>query len=452
MSIIESVKNTVIENQLIKRGERVLVALSGGSDSVAMLDILVRLSSDLGFLVCAAHINHNIREESKSDEDFVKKLCESYKIECFIKSADVLKYAKEKSISTELAGRKIRYEFFGELKEKHKISKIATAHNKNDSCESVLLHFFRGCGIDGLCGIPVLRDDCIIRPIIGITKEEVESYCKENSLRYVTDKTNFETDYTRNKIRLDVIPYIEKEINSGFLNTLSANTVIFKEISEYMHKVSEELFNKAYRDGKLDLKLLENEDNAIIRMVIQKLFCDFSKSEEKLGVRYVDEILKIIKDKQTSKTVNLPDMISARIEYNTLYFTKTVIENKGFSYDVEIGKELYIKEIDKYVLVKEEGVLGTNSREKLYFYIDNNKKLTIRSRKSADKLKPSKMNGTKKLSDLFCDLKIPVSQRDKIPILVADDEIIWVMGIRSDRRFEEGRQLMSAEFFKRRKD
>ena len=219
-----------------------------------------------------------------------------------------------------------------------------------------------------------------------------------------------------------------------------------------MNRACEELFKKVYRDGKIDLKLLEKEDNAIIRMVIQKLFCKFCQSEEKLGIRYVDEILKLIKDNKTSKTVNLPNMISARIEYKKLYFKNTEKEKMGYSYDVEVGKEIYIKEIDAYILVKEEDVCKKNSKEKIYFYIDNNSKLRIRSRKSADKLKPSKMNGTKKLSDLFCDLKIPVSERDEIPILVAGDDIVWVVGLRGDRRFETGERLMSAEFFKRRKD
>ncbi len=449
MDIIDIVKNTIIRHDLIQKGDVVLAALSGGSDSVAMCDILIKLSKELDFTVCAAHVNHNMRDEALHDENFVRDMCKKAGIECYVKSADVLGYAKEHNMSSELAGRKIRYDFFEEIKEKHGIDKIATAHNKNDSAESILLHLIRGCGIDGLRAIPYRRED-IIRPVLDLTKGQIETYCHKNGLLYVTDKTNFKNDYTRNKIRNIILPKI-CDINENFVNTVTANAVIFKETSEFMKEYAKGVYDEICDNGRLDIKRLSCEHTAAARVIIQMHFENFTKAAQNLPLEHTEKILKLIKEEKTSKTLNLPNGISARLEYNRLYFIKTDEKSGDYEIPVETGKMIFVPEAGFEALIKEESVKNNNTKNKIYFYKKRDTKLYIRNRRRGDCFYPVAMTGKKKLSDLFCDMKIPANERDNIPLLTENDNIIWVMGVRADRRFLQGEVLMSARITERRK-
>ncbi len=450
MSIIDKVKNTIKKYSLINKGESVLVALSGGSDSVAMLHILFLLSNELDFKLYCAHINHNIRDEAKYDEEFVIEFSKKLGIECFVKSADVLSYAKENAISTELAGRKIRYEFFDEILKKYSIDKLATAHNKNDSAESILLHLIRGCGLDGMCGIPVCRDDYIIRPIIDISKKEIEEYCKENDLKFVVDKTNFETDYTRNKIRLNLIPMIEEDINPNFTQTLTNNSHIFRESLDFIDKYTNEAYERICQKEKLVLCELMKEEEIIIKNVVMKHFKNFTKKGQNLSQLHINEIVGLIKETGTSKEINLPDGVTARIEYEKLFFENTKKEMTQFEYDIFQDRECYIKECGISILIREEKELRKNTKDKIYFYVDNDGIFKVRNKRVGDKFMPVGMKGTKKLSDYFTDLKIPHAERCRTAILTYDDDIVWVVGKRADRRFEQGKKLMSAKMTERR--
>ena len=442
MNIITKVKNNIIQNNLIKKGDSVLLAFSGGSDSTAMVHILSILAKDMGFSVCAAHINHNIRPEAKSDEEFVKRFCGDLGIECFVKSADVCAFAKEKSISEELAGREIRYEFFDELCKKYSLTSIATAHNKNDSAESVMLHLIRGCGADGLCGIPVRRGN-IIRPILNLSKSETEKYCEENGLEFVIDKTNFTTDYSRNKVRLEIIAAIERELNPSFTDTVTANARIFSEVSDFLGRAANDVYERVCKDKKADISELLGEHDAVIRLVIEKMFLEFSQSMEKLPVKYVDEIIDLIKSSKTSKEVHLPKQISARKEYGRLFFKKTDSNCAPYQYKLDAEDKIYIKESNVTVKLSKEDSSGKNTKNKIYFYTDDCDGFYIRNRRKGDYFYPVGMEGKKHISDLFCDMKIPSDERDKIPILFNRDKIIWVCGQRRDRRFEKGKILMS---------
>lgn len=443
MNIINRVKTDILKDCLIDRGDRVLVALSGGSDSVALLHILSLLSKDMGFELSAAHVNHMIRSEADSDEEFVKKLCDDMGIECYIKRMDIISYAREKSMSTELAGREIRYRFFDELKGKYAINKIATAHNKNDSAESILLHLIRGCGIGGLSGIPRIRDGYIIRPILSLTKNEIESYCQNNGLCFVVDKTNFETDYARNKVRLELIPLIQRELNSGFIHTITSNSVLFSETEAFLDKLACSVYDTAVHEGVADVDFLMKNDKVIVRLVIQKMYSEFSKSDDKLSYKFTDAVIDLIANGKKSKMVNLPLQISAKYEHNKLFFEKTKKKNCEFDYPIEENRELYIEECCCSFLLKKETEKKKNTDQRLYFYLDGVNGLRIRNRRIGDVFKPMGMEGTKKLSDLFCDMKIPSAQREKIPIFVQNNEIIWVVGKRPDRRFQKGKILYS---------
>lgn len=207
----ELVKKTIKKYSMINKGERIIVALSGGKDSMALLDILKKLENELEISVSCAHFNHCIRgEESDRDEAFVRKYCEKNNIELFCRRGDVLKFAKEKHLGTELAARELRYEFLSSLG----CDKIATAHTAGDNAETMLFNLARGTSLKGMCGIPPVRDK-FIRPIICLKSTETEEYCKRNSIPFVTDSTNSSDEYTRNFIRHNIIPELKK--NQSFI-------------------------------------------------------------------------------------------------------------------------------------------------------------------------------------------------------------------------------------------
>nr|MBR2040323.1 tRNA lysidine(34) synthetase TilS [Clostridia bacterium] len=200
--------DTVSAYSLFKKGDVVTVALSGGADSVALLYALNQLKNDLGITLKAVHLNHQIRgDEALRDESFVKDFCDSLNIELICERIDVPQFAKSNNLSLETAARKARYNLFERVNE----GAIATAHTASDNLETLLLNLARGTSLDGLCGIPVKRD-YIVRPIISATREDIENYCKDNNLKFVTDSTNLTDDYTRNKIRHKIVPVL-KEIN-----------------------------------------------------------------------------------------------------------------------------------------------------------------------------------------------------------------------------------------------
>ena len=248
----KKVLETIQKYNLIKNRDKIVVAVSGGPDSICLIDILKKLqkekcnltqSQNITFEIVVAHVNHKIREEANQDEQYVKKYCQKNGIEFFSKSIDVQKLAHTNKIGTEEAGRLVRYKFFNEILEKTKATKIAIAHNKNDKIETIFLHMLRGSGIDGLKGIEPKRDN-IIRPLIECERAEIEKYCEENELYPRIDKTNFENIYNRNKIRNIVIPYIQKEFNPNIIKTIDRLSAIVVEEEEYLDKQTKKIYQE----------------------------------------------------------------------------------------------------------------------------------------------------------------------------------------------------------------
>ena len=235
--MLKKICNTIDKHNMLIYGDSVLAALSGGADSVCLLISLCKLKEKYNLSVFAAHLNHKIRgEEADSDEMFAMNLCEKLGVPFFSKSEDVLKYAKDNSLTSEEAGRVLRYEFFDEICNKHSISKIATAHNLNDNTETVMMRFIRGSGINGLCGIPYVNGN-IIRPLLDIKRAEIETFLDAENQDYVTDKTNKEPIYFRNKVRLNLIPEIEREYNPNFKETLSSNISLYRDAAGFLESI-----------------------------------------------------------------------------------------------------------------------------------------------------------------------------------------------------------------------
>lgn len=428
MDILRIVENTINSHSLIADGDRVLVALSGGADSALLLRVLCALGSRYNFTVAAAHINHQLRDTADRDEEFSKKLAKELGAEFYSKKIDVKALSKECGMGEEQYAREARYEFFASLG----YDKIATAHNKNDVAETLLFNFMRGATTKGLSGIPYKRGN-IIRPLLDLKKSEILEYSEKMGYSYVTDETNLEPVYSRNKIRLNLIPLIEREFNKSFVDVVTQNAKVMKEDSDYLDGVAFEIYKK----GDLSYATLSHLEKPILGRICQLCYKEASQTGDNLSSVYIDKLITLINNNKTGSRISLPNKMIAQMEYGQLKIRKNT-KKTSFKYDILPDVVLNIPEIGKNILIKETKGKGD-------FYLTDTDNLCIRSRETGDIFFPSGMTGRKKLSDFYTDKKIPATWRDKIPLLEKDGDIISVIGYRNDRRFQKGEKAYKIE-------
>ncbi len=309
----EKVLETIKKYSMLSKGNKVVVAVSGGPDSMTLLNALYNLKEQLGIELFVAHVNHMIRDVADSETEYVKEFCDGKKINCFIKKVDVLKIAEQERISTEEAGRNIRYAFFDEIYNKVNADKIAIAHNANDNAETVLMNIMRGTGISGLKGIEPVRAGKFIRPLIEIERVDIEKYCNEKNLNPKYDESNYENVYTRNKIRNELIPIIQKEFNPSIIRALNRlsnlsmqenefiNNLVVKEYENVLKKHNSIDVNIEHASGEdnsndsiaLDLKKFNILDDFMKNKII--LYCVFRLFGTTKGIekRHIEDIVRL---------------------------------------------------------------------------------------------------------------------------------------------------------------
>ncbi len=295
----EKILETIKKYNLIENGDKVVVGVSGGPDSITLLDVLLKIKKQgiIHFNIVVCHINHMIRKEAIDDENFVIDYCKKNNIECYVKRAKVEEISKKEKCGTEEAGRKVRYEFFNEILKKEHANKIATAHNKNDNAETVLMNIIRGSGTSGLKGIEAKREN-LIRPLIECSREKIEEYCKENNLNPRIDKTNLENNYTRNKIRNMLIPYIKDNFNPNIIEAINRLSELSKQENNYLEEQTKKAYEEVLLEKEktyitLDLKkfnLLEKViKNRLLLYTINELFGTKNGIEKK----HIEDIIKL---------------------------------------------------------------------------------------------------------------------------------------------------------------
>lgn len=328
--IKETILNTINKYNLISPDDIIVVAVSGGPDSMCLLDNLIQLQEQLKVKkIVVAHLNHMIREESKAETEYVKDYCKSKNIECFVKFVDIIKKSEEQKIGTEEAGRNERYKFFNEVAQKVNANKIAIAHNQNDNAETVLMHLLRGSGIAGLCGIKPYREGKFIRPLIKCKRDEIEKYCNENNLEPQYDKSNDDNTYTRNKIRNELIPYIQKEFNPNIIETMDRLSELVSNEEQYMEKTTKDAFNAIIIEEKendivVDLKkfnLLEYViKTRLVLYITKKIFCSSNGIEKK----HVEDIIKLCGNNIGNKYLMPNKNFKVAIRNKKIYFEKVL--------------------------------------------------------------------------------------------------------------------------------
>ena len=325
----DKVLNTINKYNLINDGDRVILGVSGGPDSIAMLNILNDIKNDknlhMNFYIIVAHVNHMIREEAIDDQRFVENFCKKIGVSFYAKSIDVQKIANNKKIGTEEAGRNARYEFFDEILEKENANKIAIAHNKNDKIETIIMNMLRGSGIAGLKGIEPIKNNKYIRPLIECERFEIEEYCAKNGIEPRIDRTNFENVYTRNKVRNIVIPFIKQEFNPNIIQTMDRLSDLVKEEDEYLEKLVETKYNDyVEKEDKvqiiMNLKDFNTEEKVIKSRLLLYTISRLLGTTKGIEKIHIEDIIKLCEKNIGNKYLTPNKNIKILVKNQKIYF------------------------------------------------------------------------------------------------------------------------------------
>jgi len=444
--------------------ETVLIALSGGADSVSLMTLM----AELGINISALYVDHGLRPtQTPSEIEFCSELCHKLKINLMVESVDVYQYQREHNIGISASARIKRYEALSDAAYKIGARHIALGHNKDDQCETFLINMLRGSGMSGLCGMPPIRDNTIcaqsvvepqsvverltlIRPLLSVNRSEIRSFLESRRINYITDPSNLTNKYLRNNIRSSLIPLLKK-YNPSVMQTIYNTTEILSVEDRFLDSMVyrmmlEIVIKREDRVIELSLNKLSSIDLAILRRIIRQVLNHFNLT---LGLIHIDSIIILIKNLNTGDRLTLPDGLIAIKDRDRL-----IIKNERLSIIPLIERNLIIPgdtninnigtliraTCKSYDCPEPDGlpmkIYKDGLDEGLFDYDKINKGiLKVRARKKGDFFYPQGFGRKKKLQDFFVDEKIPRDERDSIPIISLGDDIVWIAGLRADQRF-----------------
>ncbi|HHZ05817.1 MAG TPA: tRNA lysidine(34) synthetase TilS [Clostridiales bacterium] len=429
-NISSKIITTIEEYSMLHTDDCVVVGVSGGADSMCLLHFLCSVRDKYNLHIVAAHVNHNLRgDEALRDEAFVAGWCSEHKIEFRLLSVDINRLSQEQNMGTEECGRNCRYEFFQTLaNECNGNSKIATAHTLSDTTETVLFNITRGSGLQGLCGIPPVRDN-IVRPLIGITRAQVEYYCSINNVSFINDSSNLTDDYSRNKIRHNVIPVL-KAVNPSVEASFGRLTHIVIQQQQFITEVAMTALTAARCDSGYSSSVLVKLNPVVLSQCL--IMVANNSGCKGVQEKHIDLMKGVLTT--TSGAVDLPGGYVAYGKQGVFRVAKAVKNKENYVFPLDISKEFII--CDKILSFKLISTDELNKNSKInkkllknlldYDIIKNN--TIIRNRSNGDVFSPYGRGVTKSLKKLFNEGKIPVENRDKLLIISCGDTIIWVEG------------------------
>jgi tRNA(Ile)-lysidine synthase len=444
--IVRKVETTVSRYGMIARGDRVVVAVSGGADSVCLLDILHGLKGALDMMLTVAHFDHGLRPGADDHEtEFVRALAASLHLDIVVKRADPP--LDPGGASLEEKARELRYGFLREVKEGCGARKIATGHTLNDQAETVLMRLLRGSGPEGLSGIRPARKNGIIRPLIGLTREEILSYLRQRRLAHVTDASNFEPACLRNSIRLDLLPRL-RTYQPRIVEILDRTAEIARADNEWLNDQAGSWIAEWRQTGPgnetiLPISRFRELPEALKNHVVRETLKSVAGNLRRIGLAHIEAVKRLTHSTRPQVQVTLPNRIRVRKAYERLIFSKGVsppadtycacIEGTGsFHMDV-LGCTLTLEEMETGGSPQELEAgpwTACVDADRIVF------PLMLRNFRPGDRFVPLGMKGHKKLKDFFVDMKIPSDVRARIPLLAQGDQLIWVCGLRMDDRFK----------------
>ncbi len=437
--ILSKLKDTIESFQILKANEKIVVGVSGGSDSVGLLHQLLELE-DLQLKLVVAHVNHKLRaEESEKDAQFVRSLADNLSLKFEYKEVDTNSFKEKHKLSIEDAARRLRYEFFDDVLKKHSANKIATAHTLNDQVETVLMRLLRGSGSLGLSAMRTVSGN-IIRPLLNIKKSEIKEYLESNNISWIEDSSNNSNIYLRNKIRNELIPLIEN-INPSASEVIARSAEVFAIESDFILNEVENHYSSIISDSSIGLignvnKYLELP-HALRFGILRKGISEIKGDINSISSNHLFSIDKILESNEASGQIDLPGNCVFSKGYEVFCISKRDVFEKEHDFSLsESGNwrlsediEIEIDFTNDTSLWGEKNV-GYFSMKKAEFPIK------IRSYKDGDRFVPLGMGNFKKVKDFFIDEKVPLFLRNKIPVFTSENEIIWLGGMRIDDRFK----------------
>ncbi|HLF85636.1 MAG TPA: tRNA lysidine(34) synthetase TilS [Nitrospiria bacterium] len=456
--IISKVNGTIVKNSLISAGDRVVVALSGGPDSMAMLHILIGLYQDLDISLHIAHLDHQFRGlQSQKDSEFIRSYADRLCLPATIESIDVPSFARKNRLSAQAAAREIRYKFLFKVAGEVGGTKIALGHSSNDQAETVLARLLRGAGSRGLSGIPIYSRGMIIRPLLSVSRAEIIDYLNQSNIPFLSDPTNEKPIYLRNRIRHELLPLLAERYSPGIYDILNREAEILCGENEFLSKYSSGILDDIISDHgewglELDLGLFSKHHTAVKRRVILEAVRRVKGDIDNIGFVQIEETLRMADKGRTGAVMTFPGRVRIRRGYNriSVFLGGDLVQsarqsalcvgeewNLALPVPGRVYLEPSITEIEASIV---DGPCIYNAGDGKCASFDLelfSSPLTIRNRRRGDVLYPLGMGGKKKkLQDIFIDMKIPFEERGGIPLLVSPEGILWVMGVRQDDRFK----------------
>ena len=451
MKMLSKVHDYINQFHMIEEGDRIVVGVSGGADSVCLLFILQEHCQKCGASLMVVHINHGLRgKEADRDEQFVRELCGRLRVEFYLFTYDIRKLAAKEGLTEEEAGRNARYQAFLEVCKQHQGNKIAVAHNKNDLAETMLFNLFRGSGLKGLSGIEAKRvistdfgNIILIRPLLGTERKEIETYLGQKGITFVTDSTNLGEDYSRNKIRNRVLTYATEQINTQAVGNIYETALKIREAMEYIENNVAQCYQVLVKQELGTYYLLVEdfvkEPVVIQKGLIRKILEELAGNLKDLEAKHVDTVLSLM-EKQVGRYMHLPYSIVAERDYKELriYQDKEIQDSKvmdivmepvkvaipGTTYIPQKGR-IFVTELRKY---EKNEPIPKSSCMKWFDYDKIENAVEIRSRREGDFIQINGLGGRKKLKDYFIDHKIPKQLRDSQLLVTDGSHIIWLPG------------------------
>jgi tRNA(Ile)-lysidine synthase len=441
-AIIEKVGETIKQHRLLKRGDSVLVALSGGPDSVALLHLLCEFKAKYRINLAVAHLDHGIRRESASEREFCRRLCRRLKVKFHSKKVNVPALSEKTGLSLEEAGRQARYDYFDCLCQRFGYSRVATGHTADDSVETIIFNMIRGSGLRGIAGIPAKRGK-IIRPLIDIGKDEIVRWLKASRIEYIIDRTNLSTAFARNMIRRRIIPQLEKLNPKARRNILRMAKIAAEEV-EFTDSVAVSVFEKALMQaGKskiaLDLGKLRGYDRKLRKRVIGEAYVRLNGSRTRPLSESLERAAGLL-DGRYGARAPLGRNIWIEKSHGRIFVFKEAARRKEIPLTIPGMTEIP----DSGVLLEAEILrrsqvkrLKTDPDTALLDY-ESVKNAVVRFWRKGDRIRPFGMRGRRLLSDVFTDRKIPSLERGEKPLVVVDGNIAWVAGVMISDDFKVG--------------
>jgi tRNA(Ile)-lysidine synthase len=435
MLLLSKVKKTINREHLLSSGDSLIVALSGGADSTALLDLLAHLP-DLDLKLIAAHLNHCLRgAESDADEEFCRALAHRYAVPFETRRADVKKIAEECRLNLEDAGRRARIDFFNEIRTKYGTTAVVLAHHADDQAETVLMRLMRGSGMSGLSGMAYRNERGYLRPLLDITRAEIEQYLNKGGLKWREDDSNYDTSFLRNRIRHQLLPLLE-EYNPTIRANLAATASILRGDEALLEELTEQAFRESCRieEGSVlcAVSKLYSLKAALQKRVLRRAIKALTGTLEGVSLRHIDAIAALLVSDRPNSQLALPQEITVVREYDVLSICLTKIASTPHEF------EFHIKAPGRYQLPVGNSItvemttpvqFPTTPDAACFDLVKTPFPWLVRTFQPGDRIVPFGMSGRKKVKDIFIDKKIPASERRRIPLLFCGDDLIWIAGV-----------------------